>query len=70
MKTPWQVRRTTVDPHDGERRWDYAYQFLLQWAMEHEAGTSPAPSHHQEESHGSSPVCPCLDHPATANSND
>ena len=34
MKTPWQVRRITVAQHDGERRWDYAYQFLLQWAME------------------------------------
>ena len=53
MKTPWQVRRTTVAQHDGERRWDYAYQFLLQWAMEHKAGSCPAPSHHQEESHGS-----------------
>jgi hypothetical protein len=29
MKTPWQVRRTTVAQHDGERRWDYAYQLLL-----------------------------------------
>ena len=29
MKTPWQVRRTTVAQYDGERWWDYAYQFLL-----------------------------------------
>lgn len=61
MKTPWQVHRTTAASHDGERRWDYAYQFLLQWAMEHEAGHSPAPSHQQEESHGSRSVRPCLD---------
>ena len=61
MKTPWQVHRTTAASHDGERRWDYAYQFLLQWAMEHEAGNSPAPSHQQEESHGSRSVRPCLD---------
>ena len=61
MKTPWQVRRTTVAQHDGERRWDYAYQFLLQWAMAHAAGNSPAPSHPQEESYGSRSVRPCLD---------
>ena len=61
MKTPWQVRRTTVAQHEGERRWDYAYQFLLQWAMEHTAGKSPAPSHQQEESYGSRSVRPCLD---------
>ena len=58
MKRPWQVCRATVVQHDGERRWDYAYQFLLQWAMEHEAGSSPAPSHHQEESHGSRSLRP------------
>ena len=61
MKTPWQVHRTTVARHDGERRWDYAYQFLLQWAMEYTAGNSPAPSHHQEEPHGNRSVRPCLD---------
>src|SRR6266702_8231447 len=46
MKLPWQVCRATVVQHDGERRWDYAYQFLLQWAMEQDAGSRPAPSHH------------------------
>ena len=54
MKTPWQVRRTLVAQHDGERRWDYVYQFLLQWAMEHDAGEPPAPLHPQEDTHGSS----------------
>ena len=61
MKISWQVRRATVVQHDGERRWDYAYQFLLQWAMEQTAGKSLAPSHPQEESHGSRSVHPCLD---------
>ena len=61
MKMPWQVRRATVVQHDGERRWDYAYQFLLQWAMEQTAGNSPAPSHHQEDSHGSRSIHSCLD---------
>jgi hypothetical protein len=70
MNTPWQIRRRVIARSDGERRWDAAYQFLLQWAMENHAGPCPVPSHLQEESHGSSPVCPCLDHPATTNTDD
>ena len=70
MKTPWQVRRTTVAQHDGERRWDYAYQFLLQWAMEHNAGSRPAPSHPQEESHGSRSLRPCLHEPSATAPDD
>jgi hypothetical protein len=70
MKRPWQVRRVMVGQDDGERRWDYAYQFLLQWAMEHAAGTSPAPLHQQEESHGSRSVRPCLDTPSATAADD
>ncbi len=67
MKIPWQVRRTTVAQHDGERRWDYAYQFLLQWVMDYQAGDSPAPSPPQEDTHGSRSLRPCLNEsPATA----
>lgn len=69
METSWRVRRTTVAQHDGERRWDYAYQFLLQWAMEHEAGQGPAPSHDQEDPHGSRSLRPCLDQPSTTATN-
>ncbi len=70
METPWQVRRTTVAQHNGERRWDYAYQFLLQWAMEHEAGQGPAPSHDQEDTHGSRSLRPCLNQPSTTATDD
>jgi hypothetical protein len=70
MSTPWQIRRRVIARSDGERRGDAAYQCLLQGAMDHDAGTCPVPSHPQEESHGSSPVCPCLDHPATASADD
>jgi hypothetical protein len=68
MKTPWQVHRTPVAQHDGERRWDDAYQLLLQWAMEHEAGPSPAPPH-QEKPNGSRPLRSCL-HPPSATAAD
>ena len=57
MKPPWHVRRSTVAQHDGARRWDEASQFLLPWTMEDEAGTRPAPSHPQEDTHGSCSVC-------------
>lgn len=69
MKTPWEVRRTTAAQHDGERRGDYASQFLLQWAMEHEAGKGPAPSHDQEDHHGSRSLRPCLEQPSTTATN-
>lgn len=67
MKIPWQVRRTTVAHHDGERRWDEASQFLLQRVMDDQAGASPAPLPPQEDTHGSRSVRPCLNEaPATA----
>ena len=70
MHTGWHVHRTVRAQHDGERRWDYAYQFLLQWAMEQIAGNSPAPSHHQEGSHGSRFLRPCLDKPSATAADD
>jgi hypothetical protein len=66
MKTAWHVRRTTRAGTDGERRWDYAYQFLLQWARASGASEVPAPIHYKKEAdHGNRAVCPSLDHPAT-----
>ena len=65
MKTAWQVCRTTRAGTDGERRWDYAYQFLLQWAMADAAGVLPAPVHYKKEAdHGNRSVCPSLDQPS------
>jgi hypothetical protein len=66
MKTAWQVRRTARASTDGERRWDYAYQFLLRWAMTAAAGSTPAAVHYKKEAaHGNRAVCPSLDQPAT-----
>jgi len=69
MKTkyPWQLTRSGIARSDGERRWDYAYQFLLHWAMECDTGNSPVPSAHpQEDDHGNCPVCSGLDQPPAA----
>ena len=67
MKTSWQIRRTAVGQHDAERRWDNAYQLLLHWAMEHDAGSEPA---EQEASHGDRVLRPGLDQPSTAAADD
>ncbi len=73
MKTkhPWQVIRSGIARSDGERRWDYAYQFLLQWAMECDTGTQPVSSAlAQEDHHGNRSVCPRLDQPPATHPDD
>lgn len=70
MKTAWQVHRTPVPQQDGERRWDYAYQFLLQWAMEPGAGELSAPAQQQEDSHGSRSVRSGFNISATTTADD
>ena len=70
MHTGWYVHRTVKTPPDGARRWDSAYQLLLPWAMAHDAGLGPAPSHHQEDRHGSGSRCPCLDEPSATATDD
>ena len=70
-KQSWQVSRSGIARSDAERRWDYAYQFLLQWAMEIDTGTQPVPSAHtQEDTHGNRSVCPRLDQPPATRPDD
>ncbi len=67
----WQIARSTLPRPDGAHRWDLAYQFLLRWAMEAEAGKPPAPCPQpQEESHGNCPVCARFDQPPAADPDD
>jgi len=65
MKTrkKWKVYRCTTQRDDGQRRWDEAYQFLLQCMIEKEAREEE-----QEERNGSCTICPCLNHTATTGS--
>ena len=44
MKRPWEVQRTTIKQLDGQRRWDIAYQHLLQWTSEVEAMPREGPA--------------------------
>jgi hypothetical protein len=61
----WQVRRCTTQRDDGQRRWDEAYQFLLQCMMENR---EKACEEEQEERNGSGTICPCFNHTATTGS--
>ena len=56
MKPKWQVSRSVGARSDGQRRWDYAYQFLLHWVMDNSPGGVPEPSPHQEDQHGNRTV--------------
>ena len=65
MKPVWKVRRTVTARDDGQRRWDYAYQFLVQWAMDSSADTCSAPTQ-QEEGNECGTLRPRLDPTPTA----
>ena len=62
MKRKWEVQRTTVERLDGQRRWDIAYQRLLQWTSEIEKvsrdGTTDIGP--QEEQNESRHLRPCV----------
>ena len=73
MKRHWKVQRSLVKRLDGQRRWDIAYQRLLQWTNEMNAGPSEGPAAlmtTQEVKNESCPLCPCLDFTATTKPND
>jgi hypothetical protein len=63
MKSEWRVSRSTIARPDGQRRWDYAYQFLVRWAMEQETASKPL-AKQEEYQNGSGPICSSFD-PAT-----
>lgn len=74
MKRQWRTRRQALPQSDGQRRWDRAYQLLLEWTTPSETATatadpSPVPTvaallSTQEVEHAGGPVCARLD-PAT-----
>src|SRR4029450_11424567 len=70
MKPSWQIRRTAIARHDGERRWDDVYQCLLRGAMEHDETRGLAPEHKPGGAHGKRPLCSCVDQPSTTNADD
>lgn len=67
MKSELSVSRSTIARPDGQRRWDYAYQFLVRWAMEQETDSNPLPKQ-EEHQNGSSPICSSFDQWSTTKS--
>ena len=73
MRHQWRLSRTLQEHSDGQRRWDRAYQLLLQWAQApdvppSEPGQSPRVALHHplaknslEVTHARSDLCPGLD---------
>jgi len=68
MDTKWQLKRNFMARTDGQRRWDYVYQYLLQWAMASTADQPSASTRPQEEQHGNRHLCSCLNSEATKQS--
>ena len=68
MKKEWQVRHAIVECPDGQRRWDYTYQFLLCWMMEQTAEQQSLGLPSQENDHENRPLCPSIDQPSNAKS--
>jgi N6-adenosine-specific RNA methylase IME4 len=65
-KRAWIIRRHTVETVDAQRRWDYAYQCLVQWST---TAVSEFPHEHiqQESRHESRDVCARLYTASSAN---
>jgi hypothetical protein len=69
MKPTWKVRRTVAARDDGHRRWDYAYQFLLQWVTDASAETCSAATP-QEEGNECGSLCAGLEPASTPSPDD
>ena len=69
MKRQWQIRRQFQPTADGARRWDQAYQYLLQWSQP----TQPIAAPHSstslspplEVTHDKRNLCPRVHRPAS-----
>jgi hypothetical protein len=68
MKKEWQIRRTVAESPDGQKHWDYVYQFLLRWMMEQTAEQPSMGLPSQENDHENRPLCTSIDQPPSAKS--
>lgn len=66
MKHQWKTRRTLVPQTDGQRRWDQAYQLLVQWTP---PAVAPPPQPTEEVPHADSHLCARLDLPTGPDAN-
>jgi hypothetical protein len=65
MNHQWKVRRQWTETQDAQRRWDRAYQYLLQWSGEASRPQSTAilssAQPIQEVNHENRSVCTSID---------
>lgn len=65
MKRQWQIRRQFQESADAARRWDQAYQNLLQWSQPIEPSDpppqSPSPHPQSETNHEHGHLRPRID---------
>ena len=66
MKREWQVHRAVVECTDGQRRWDYVYQFLLRWMMEQTVECHTAELPGQENDYEDRHLCSSIDQSSNA----
>ena len=73
MTRHWQIRRQLHTTADAARRWDRAYQMLLQWSQATDSPTQPEFSTTLQPSlevpYDQRPLCPRIDRPADAGPN-
>ena len=71
MKRKWEVQRAGVQRLDAQRRWDIAYQRLLQWTNEITVGPDEGPAMlmTQEVKNENCPLRSRLDFAATTEPN-
>ncbi len=60
MKRHWRVCRQTVAHPDATRRWDQAYQSILQWSLETQRKSKPQ-REREEMHHAGRSLCSGLD---------
>jgi hypothetical protein len=66
MQGQWHIHRQLHATGDGARRWDQAYQLLLQWSSLNESTRCPVPPSllsqpPLEDTHENGSLCPRLD---------
>jgi hypothetical protein len=71
VKRKWEVQRTSVKRLDDQRRWEIAYQRLMQWTNEMSAVSEEATASlmTEEDNHESGALCSGFDRPATTDPN-
>ena len=70
MQRQWRIRRQVVATPDGQRRWDRAYQHLLNWTAPAPAPPVPRERQTAEVEHARSGLCAGLDAAAGAAADD